>query len=72
MLAKLKETCNYRNLNGQWLTVQEIHGDRVTCLVETPDLGVISADFKLDEISELRSTSPKNLTESHKTTVLNE
>lgn len=50
MKAKIKTRSNYRNLNGQWLKVVEIVGTRVSCLVETEDMGTQTVDFSLKEV----------------------
>jgi hypothetical protein len=56
MKAKIKTKSNYRGLNGKWLAIKEIVGTRVTCYVDTPDLGKITADFALKEVEEMHIT----------------
>jgi hypothetical protein len=55
MKAKVKTKSNYRNLNGQWLDVKEIVGTRVSCIVNTPDLGRQTIDFTLKEVIEINT-----------------
>lgn len=52
MKVVVKTKSNYRNLNGQPLTVKEAVGTRVTCIVEIDGLNV-SVDFNLNEIVEI-------------------
>lgn len=54
--VKVNTKSNYRNLNGQWLRVKEIVGTRVTCIVETEDLGTQNVDFRLNEVAEMDTT----------------
>ena len=57
MKAKVNTKSNYRNLNGQWLDVKEIVGTRVSCIVNTNDLGTQTVDFTLKEITELNTNA---------------
>lgn len=58
MKAKVKTTSNYRDLNDQWLEVKEIVGTRVSCIVDTPEYGKQTVDFKLSEVDELDFQKP--------------
>jgi hypothetical protein len=53
MKAQVKTKSNFKGLNGQFLTVKEIVGKRVTCLVFSEELGkMITVDFTLSEITQ--------------------
>lgn len=65
MKAKVNTKSNYRNLNGQWLEVKEIVGTRVTCIVETEDLGKQNVDFNLKEITEMDTTNGQGKSPVH-------
>lgn len=49
MRVIVKTRSNFRNLNGQLLTVKEIVGTRVTCEVEIDGVKM-SVDFHLNEV----------------------
>ena len=54
MKAQIKTKSNYRNLNGTWLPVVEIVGNRVSCLYFSKEFEKdITIDFVIDEISKL-------------------
>lgn len=65
MKAKIQTKSNYRNLNGQWLQVKEIVGTRVTCIVETEDLGTQNVDFRLNEVTEMDTTGGQGKSPVH-------
>lgn len=50
--ALIKTKSNYKNLNGQWLTVKEFLGSIVACI--GPDGQTI--DFALSEIEQIKQT----------------
>lgn len=51
--ALIKTKSNFRNLNGTWLTVLEIKGNRVTCEVLENEFGkYITVDFTSKEVKE--------------------
>ena len=53
MKAKIKTKSNYKNLNGQWLEVAEIIGNRITCYYFCKDFWrLITIDFIASEILE--------------------
>lgn len=53
MKAKIKTRSNYKNLNGQWLEVAEIIGNRTTCYYFCIELWrLITIDFIASEIVE--------------------
>jgi hypothetical protein len=55
MTAQVKTKSNFRNLNGQWLTVKEIVGTRVTCIVESEEFGKQTVDFNLKEVTQFNN-----------------
>lgn len=59
MKAKIQTKGNYRNLNGQWLSVKEIVGTRVTCIVDTEYSKNTAVDFNLKEVVEMDTTGIK-------------
>jgi hypothetical protein len=51
--ALIKTKTNFRNLNGTWLEVTEIKGNRVTCLHFDSELDrYITIDFTSKEVKE--------------------
>jgi hypothetical protein len=56
MKALIKTKTNFRNLNGTWLPVHQIVGNRVTCIIEDELAynGELKCDFTMKEISEFR------------------
>ncbi len=59
MKVKIKTKSNYRNLNGQWLTVSEMLGKRVTCVIFDEGCAKkISVDFNLSDVIEFDYENP--------------
>ena len=57
--AKVNTKSNYKGLNGQWLSVKEIVGTRVSCQQFSEDFQTwITIDFNLSEITELSVNEP--------------
>ena len=51
MKALINTKSNYRNLNGQWLEVKEIVGNRVSCVVFDEEYQKnITVDFTKKEV----------------------
>lgn len=55
MKVKVNTKSNYRNLNGQWLTVKEAIGTRVSCFVDTEEHGKVTIDFNIKEVVEINT-----------------
>lgn len=53
MKVQVNTKSNYRNLNGQWLTVTEAHGTRVSVLVDFDGVPT-TVDFQLKEIAAIK------------------
>jgi hypothetical protein len=59
MKAKIKTKSNFRNLNHTWLTVAEMKGTRVTCIVPDDLSGKnLNVDFTIAEIEEFDYDNP--------------
>ncbi len=59
MKAKINTKSNFRNLNGEWLTVSEMKGDRVTCVFNDDQSDkTLLADFKIYEIEAFDYDNP--------------
>jgi hypothetical protein len=59
MKAKVKTKSNFRNLNHTWLTVAEMKGTRVTCIVPDDISGKsLNVDFTIAEIEEFDYENP--------------
>ena len=56
MKALINTKSNYRNLNGQWLTIKEFLGNIVACKFFDMELGKeITVDFNIKEIKEIKN-----------------
>lgn len=56
MKALINTKSNYNNLNGQWLEVKELQGNRVTCIAWSDEFNkFINVDFVLTEIKEFNN-----------------
>ena len=60
MTAQIKTKSNYNNLNGQWLKVVEILGNRVTCEYTHEIYGTQQIDFTLKEVVAMQYVATIN------------
>jgi|SRR3972149_1388860 len=53
--VKVNTKGNYRHLNGYWLSVNEIVGTRVTCIIKSELSKETNVDFNLKEVVEMKT-----------------